>query len=148
LSKYAGPVDLHTEGISFPTRLVDRELASHRLRELIRSYRKDTGAINIILCSDEALQAIHKDYLDKDDLTDIVTFDYVEGDRIAGDLFISIERVRENASELDRSPEEELHRVMAHGVLHLLGFKDKSEEDHRRMRKAEDEALRAWGFQP
>lgn len=141
-----GPFDFHTQGISFPEKLLDEEVASRRLERLINSYSKSPGAVNIILCSDDALQEIHKNYLDEDHLTDIVTFDYVEGERISGDLFISIERIRENAQELELDAREELHRVMAHGILHLLGHKDKSEKERTVMRDAEDNALRDWGF--
>ncbi len=138
--------DFHTQDCSFPEDLLDQRTSSEQLERLIRSYGFLPGELNIIFCSDGALQKIHKAYLDEDELTDIITFDHVVGDQIHGDLFISIDRVRSNAKEHGRPEKEELHRVMAHGVLHLLGYKDKGAKELQEMRAAEDEALRAWGF--
>ncbi len=92
--------------------------------------------------SDEQLLAMNKQYLNHDYYTDIITFDYSESSLISGDLFISVDRVRENAKQLKVSFNEELHRVMVHGVLHLLGFSDKSKAQAQTMRKQEDEALK------
>ncbi len=140
--------EFHTQELLFPEELIDPEGASQKLEALIRSYGRSPGEVNIIFCSDEALQRIHKNHLDQDHYTDIVTFDYVEEERIDGDLFISVERIRENAADHQRPPQEELHRVMAHGILHLLGHKDKSEKEQERMRAAEDRTLKEWGFKP
>lgn len=93
------------------------------------------------MCSDERLWEINRKYLNHDFYTDIITFDYSEGVEISGDLMISYERVKENAKEEKVTVQQELRRVMAHGVLHLLGFKDKSEEDAAEMRSQEDAAL-------
>jgi rRNA maturation RNase YbeY len=87
------------------------------------------------------LVEINKQYLDHDTLTDIISFDYSVGNELNGDIFISVERVRENALEYNVSFEDELKRVMVHGVLHYSGYKDKSEEDEKIMREKEDEKL-------
>ena len=84
---------------------------------------------------------INKEFLNHDYYTDIITFDYSETDVVSGDLFISIERIKDNAKTLKTSYQEELHRVIIHGVLHLLGYKDKTEEESENMRKLEDECL-------
>jgi len=96
--------------------------------------------ISLIFCSDEYLLNMNKEYLDHDYYTDIITFDYYT-EAISGDLFISIDRVKENALLNNVLFRDELNRVVAHGVLHLLGFGDKSEEESAQMRKKENEAL-------
>lgn len=108
---------------------------------VIRSEGKIPGAIGIILCSDEYLLRMNIEHLQHDYYTDIITFDYCEGSVVSGDLFISVDRVRDNASQLKVRFEDELHRVMIHGVLHLLGFGDKSEDQQRLIRQKEDESL-------
>lgn len=97
--------------------------------------------ISYIFCDDDYLLELNKKYLNHDTLTDIITFDYVEGTHLSGDIYISIERVRENANIFDQSFERELHRVLAHGVLHLCGYKDKSKNDSKLMRQKEEESI-------
>lgn len=98
--------------------------------------------LNYIFCSDKYLHEININYLEHDTYTDIITFDNSDEEGvIAGDIFISIDRVKENAENLATGFENELHRVIAHGLLHLLGYDDKSEELRAEMRKTEDEAL-------
>jgi rRNA maturation RNase YbeY len=110
--------------------------------ETIKAEQKQLGELNYIFCSDEYLLKINKEYLNHDTLTDIITFDNSEEAlTIEGDIFISIERVQENAQELKVSFEEELARVMIHGVLHLVGYKDKTLEDSQKMRAKEDHYL-------
>lgn len=100
------------------------------------------GELNFIFCDDAYLHKINLQYLNHDDYTDIITFDNSDKPQyIEGDIFISIERVKENAQSMGVSFERELHRVMIHGVLHLLGYKDKTYEEVVRMRRREDEAL-------
>lgn len=101
--------------------------------------------ITIIFCSDEYLLQMNREHLDHDYYTDIITFDYCWEDHVAGDLFISVDRVRDNASSYNASFEDELNRVIIHGVLHLCGYKDKSEEDELLMRSKENEALLLLG---
>ena len=103
---------------------------------LNESYRLDT--INYIFCSDEDLLKRNVEFLKHDTLTDIISFDYTMGKLIAGDIFISVERIEENATEFGVTFLEELHRVMAHGVLHYCGYKDKTPEDKKEMRMKED----------
>lgn len=93
------------------------------------------------MCSDKRLLEVNQKYLNHDFYTDIITFDYSEGSEISGDLMISYERVKENAASQKVTVQHELRRVMVHGVLHLLGFKDKTEEDAAEMRSQEDAAL-------
>ncbi|MFS4466219.1 rRNA maturation RNase YbeY [Maribacter sp. 2210JD10-5] len=102
------------------------------------------GELNYIFCNDDYLLEINKKYLDHDALTDIITFDYVSGKTISGDIYISEERVRENAAVFEVAFENELLRVMVHGVLHLMGYKDKSEEDSLIMREKEEEKIKLF----
>ena len=102
------------------------------------------GDINYIFCDDEYLLKINLEYLNHDTLTDIITFDYVEKGVLNGDIYISIERVRENAGIFSVPFEQELHRVLAHGVLHLCGYKDKTDADAAVMRKKEDFAIQLF----
>ena len=93
------------------------------------------GDLTFIFCDDEYLHKINLEFLNHDTLTDIITFDYTLGKEIHGEIYISIDRVKENASEFNVSFEEELHRVIIHGVLHLCGYKDKSETDEKQMQR-------------
>jgi rRNA maturation RNase YbeY len=99
------------------------------------------GEINIIFCSDACLSEYNKRYLKHSSLTDIITFDYSEGNVISGDIFISIERVCENAIKFKVSENQELKRVMIHGILHLCGYKDKTAAERKTIREKEDEHL-------
>jgi len=110
---------------------------------IAESHQASIEALNYIFCDDEYLHKINVDYLDHDTYTDIITFDQREelDDPIEGDIFISVERVRENADSFGVSFENELLRVIAHGLLHLIGFGDKSEEDARTMRQQEERAM-------
>ena len=111
------------------------------LSQVITSENKKEGDINYIFCDDEYLLQMNIQYLDHDTLTDIISFDYTMGNEIAGDIFISIERVKENAMDFNVSFYEELKRVMAHGILHFSGYKDKTDEDEKMMRTKEDEKV-------
>lgn len=109
------------------------------ISEVIESEDKTEGEINYIFCDDEYLLQKNIEFLNHDTLTDIISFDYTMGNLISGDIFISVERVKENAQDFNVSFDDELRRVMAHGVLHYCGYKDKSEEDSALMRQKEDE---------
>lgn len=111
---------------------------------VILSENKKEGDINYIFCDDEYLLNLNEQYLDHDTLTDIISFDYSVGNELHGDIFISIERVRENAQDFNVTFEEELKRVLVHGVLHYCGYKDKSEEDEQLMRSKEDEKIKMF----
>ena len=102
----------------------------------------ELGEINYIFCDDNYLVKLNQKYLDHDTLTDILTFDFSEGKKLSGDVFISIERVQENANIFNTRPKDELHRVMIHGILHLCGYKDKSKDETKVMRIKENEALK------
>ena len=111
------------------------------IERIIGSENYLVGDINYIFCNDEYLAEIHEQYLNNTDLTDIITFDYVEENVISGDIFISTERVRENAGIFNVDFERELLRVMSHGLLHLMGYKDKSDQDTLLMREKENEKI-------
>lgn len=130
-----------TFNFQYKFKFVERTFFRQWLSALVESHHKKIGDINYIFCDDEYLLSINQQYLNHDTYTDIITFDYCEDDSLQGDIFISIERVRENAVMYHDSFENELHRVMAHGVLHLCGFKDKSEEEALAMRYQEQLAM-------
>ena len=117
---------------------------SNWLSEVISSEFKNEGEINYIFCDHDYLLEINQQYLDHDTLTDIISFDYSVGNELHGDIFISIERVKDNAADFNVSFDEELKRVMAHGVLHYCGYKDKSESDERLMREKEEEKMKMF----
>ena len=114
------------------------------LSEVITSENKTEGEINYIFCDDDYLLEINQQYLDHDTLTDIISFDYSIGNDLHGDIFISIDRVRENALDFNVSFEEELKRVLVHGILHYCGYKDKSESEEQLMRQKEDEKMKMF----
>ena len=114
------------------------------LSEVILSENKSEGEINYIFCDDDYLLEINQQYLNHDSLTDIISFDYSVGNELHGDVFISVERVRENATDFNVSFEEELKRVLVHGILHYCGYKDKSEDDEKTMRLKEDEKIKMF----
>lgn len=108
------------------------------IKETITTEGKISGDITFIFCSDEYLLEVNKQYLNHDYFTDIITFDYVENNVISGDIFISCDRVRENAAEFHTGFDNELCRIIIHGVLHLIGYKDKSKKDKLLMTSKED----------
>ena len=111
------------------------------LGNVIESEDKKEGEINYILCDDEYLHKINVEYLNHDTLTDIISFDYSLGNELHGDIFVSIERVRDNAVDFKAPFEEELKRVLVHGILHYCGYKDKGDADELLMRSKEDEKI-------
>ena len=126
-----------------------------RQRTEIRSWLKSIAKkekysileLNYIFCSDEYLLQINKNFLDHDYYTDIITFDNSEvKGKIEGDIFVSIDRVRDNAHQHKTSLKQELHRVLTHGLLHLTGYKDKTSEENKMMRKKENTALASRMF--
>lgn len=132
-------VSFHSEGISFI--LNNKRKINSWVLECVSLHNKSCGDINVIFCDDEYLLSVNNTYLNHDYYTDIITFDYSHKDLIAGDLFISITRVKENASELNIEFITELYRVIVHGVLHLLGYKDKTKLEKEKMRDKEDEMI-------
>ncbi len=128
----------HTEDISFS--LDDEEKTSHWIKEVISLSGSSLGVLNYVFCSDNYLLEINKNHLQHDYYTDIITFPLSENP-LEADLFISVDRVKENALTLGISFTEELHRVIIHGVLHLIGYGDKTEEEQLKMRAKENECL-------
>ena len=102
------------------------------------------GAVTYIFCTDDYLLCINRKHLNHDSLTDIITFGYGQGQEVSGDIFISLDRVRENAETYGESFMDELHRVMAHGLLHLCGYDDKSDEEKDVMRSKEEEKMKLF----
>ena len=111
------------------------------LSNVIESESKNEGELNYIFCDDDYLHKINVEYLNHDTLTDVISFDYTVGNEINGDCFISIERVEDNAKDFNVSFEEELKRVIVHGLLHYCGYKDKGQNEELLMRSKEDEKL-------
>ena len=114
------------------------------IETIIESENKILGEISYIFCDDEYLHTINMQYLNHDTLTDIISFDYTEGDIISGDIFVSIERVIDNAKDFNVPFDEEFKRVLAHGVLHYCGYKDKSDADALVMRSKEEEKIKLF----
>ena len=125
-------------------KLEDEEFYADWISKVISSENKNEGDINYIFCDDNYLVEINQQYLDHDTLTDIISFDYSIGNELHGDIFVSVERVRDNAADFNVLFEEELKRVLVHGVLHYCGYKDKSEEDEKLMRQKEEEKMKMF----
>ncbi len=132
-------ISIHNRGTEILD--IDPEFFVLWLGDLCRSEQKELGEIGLVWCSDDALLEVNKEFLDHHYYTDIITFDYCVGSTISGDLMISVDRVRENAAEWGEMFHVELLRVVAHGILHLLGYGDKSEAEATEMREMESKAL-------
>lgn len=133
-------VNFFTEDVSFT--IDDETIYTKWFNDVISSKDKILGNINFIFCSDDHLLEINKEYLNHDYYTDIITFDYTDKGIVSGDLFISLDRVKDNGEKLNQPFINELNRVMVHGVLHLLGYQDSSDELKQKMRALEDECLK------
>ena len=113
------------------------------IKQVAANYGKRVGEVAYIFCNDEKILEVNRQYLQHDYYTDIITFDYTEGSRISGDLFISLDTVRTNAEQFaDGDYHRELHRVIIHGILHLCGINDKGPGEREQMEAAEDRALK------
>lgn len=121
--------------------LLNETQFSNWISAVIKSENKTEGEINYIFCDDNYLIEINQQYLNHDTLTDIISFDYSVGNELNGDIFISIERVLDNAKDFNTDFNNELKRVMVHGILHYCGYKDKTEADEKLMRSKEEEKL-------
>jgi rRNA maturation RNase YbeY len=125
--------------------LINRTRLKDFLRKMIAREGKKLVTIDFIFCSDKYLQRINKEYLDHDDLTDIITFELSEsGAALTSEIYISVERVKENAATFKSSMQKELHRVMFHGVLHLCGYGDKTAKEKMVMKGKEDQYLQKY----
>ncbi len=123
------PIEFHQEDISFE--FSNTEFIKRWIQQIISKEHKSLQHITFIFCSDAYLHDLNFQYLEHDTLTDVITFQYTALPIVEGDIFISIDRIKENANTFKASFEEELHRVMIHGVLHLCGYTDQSEEEKR-----------------
>jgi probable rRNA maturation factor len=124
--------------------LDNEENYSFWIENVVNSENKVLGEVNYIFCDDDYLLEINKQYLNHDYFTDIISFDYTEGSLISGDIFISIDRVNENANDFKVSFEDELKRVIIHGILHYCGYKDKSLVDEELMRSKEEDKIKMF----
>ncbi|MFH4969259.1 rRNA maturation RNase YbeY [Gaetbulibacter sp. M240] len=125
--------------------LKDQDKLSDWIHKVVSEESCVLGDLNYVFCDDEYLHKINVEFLDHDTLTDIISFDYSLGKTLHGDIYISVERVQENAEEYNVSFEEELHRVMVHGILHYCGYKDKTKQDAKLMREKENHYLKLLG---
>ena len=121
-----------------PLPKLKKRKSTNWIKDTIQTEGKRVGGISFIFCSDNYLLEVNKNYLDHDYFTDIITFDYVEGFLISGDIFISVDRVLDNSVEFKTTFENELNRILIHGVLHLLGYKDKDKKDKLLMTEKEN----------
>lgn len=128
-----------SENIELPS--FDQHKVSKWIVQVAASHGRKAGTLNYIFCDDERILEVNRQYLQHDYYTDIITFDYSKGKVISGDIFISIDTVKSNAEGLDVSFENELHRVIIHGILHLCGQDDKTPEAQKEMTHRENEAL-------
>lgn len=139
------PIEFFSEDIEFT--LQNQEQVSEWIATVIEQHDWELANLTYVFCSDDYLHEINVEYLDHDTLTDIITFNNADEEgTVEGDIFISIDRVRDNSASLGTTFEDELHRVIIHGVLHLLGFKDKTKEQEELMRKEEDSSLSLRNF--
>lgn len=125
---------------------LDQDFAGRQIKQLINEEKKEAGDISVIFCSDEYLLEMNKEHLNHDYYTDIITFNYVEKNVISGDLFISTDRVRENAGKFEVTFHLELYRVILHGVLHLVGYNDKTDDEKKVMKEKENYYLEKIEF--
>ena len=120
---------------------INQEAVSGWVRQVAENHGRKTGDIAYIFCSDEKILEVNRQYLQHDYYTDIITFDYTSGNKISGDLFISLDTVRTNAEKFQTSYNEELHRTIIHGILHLCGINDKGPGEREIMEAHENQAL-------
>ena len=139
------PIEFVTEDVDFT--LADEDKIKEWIVQIITDHKFKLENITYIFCSDEYLHQINVSYLNHDTLTDIITFDNSDNkEQVESDIFISIDRVKENASHFNISLQDELHRVIIHGVLHLLGYDDKDEKSKALMQQKENECLSLRDF--
>ena len=129
-------ISFHNEGTKPKT--PSKRLLKAWIKEFVSNHSKKVGELAIVFCTDERILEVNRNFLQHDYYTDIITFDYCEGELVSGDIFISVERVLENATAQKVQYNEELLRVLAHGILHLIGFQDKSKKNKVKMTQNED----------
>lgn len=136
-------ITYNTDGVKFPN--IRKRPTTAWIRAVAAAYGKKVGEIGYMFVSDDSILEVNREYLGHDYYTDIITFDYCEGDTLSGDLVISLDTVRSNAALFGKEYDEELHRVIIHGILHLCGINDKGPGEREIMEQAEDKALAMLG---
>ena len=134
-------ITYNSQGTAMPD--IREAEVSEWVREVAKSYGKVVGDINYIFVDDETMLDINRRFIGHDYYTDHIGFDYSQGNALSGDIYISLDTVRTNAEQFGATQDEELHRIIIHGLLHLCGLRDKTPEERAEMQKAEDKALRA-----
>jgi metalloprotein, YbeY/UPF0054 family len=129
----------YTDGVKMPT--IKRRATTNWIKSVVETYNKKVGTIGYIFCSDEKILEVNKQYLQHDYYTDIITFDYNEEDVLFGEIYISLDTVKSNSEQFGTDYNEELHRIIIHGVLHLCGVNDKNIDEKAKMTASEDAAL-------
>ena len=129
----------HKEGINFDIR--EKKKIRQWINKVVEIEKRELGELNIILAGDKELLELNKTYLSKKYLTDVITFEYNKEKKISGDIYLSVERIRENALKFNERVDREILRVIIHGILHLMGYKDKKDEEQKKMRQKENECL-------
>ena len=129
-----------TENVKMPQ--IKRREVTHWIREVAATYGRTVGEVGYLFCDDEKILEVNNEYLGHDYYTDIITFDYDEGNEINGDIVISLDTVRSNAELFGKTYDDELYRVIIHGILHLCGINDKGPGEREIMEDAEDKALK------
>ena len=137
-------ISYQSEDIQLPS--IKKRETTEWIKAVTATYGKKVGEVAYIFCSDEKILEVNRQYLEHDYYTDIITFDYTEGNRISGDLFISLDTVRTNAEQFGQPYERELHRVIIHGILHLCGINDKGPGEREIMEAEENKALALIGL--
>ncbi|BEH00018.1 rRNA maturation RNase YbeY [Bacteroides sedimenti] len=132
-------ISYQTDGIKMPA--IKKRETTAWIKQVAATYEKKIGEIAYIFCSDEKILEVNREYLQHDYYTDIITFDYCEGNIISGDIFISLDTVKSNSEQFNTAYDEELHRTIIHGILHLCGIDDKGEGEREIMEAAENKAL-------
>ena len=132
-------IDFQAEGIALPK--IKKRALSKWIENVAEKYEKKVGEISYLFCDDEKILEVNREYLNHDFYTDIITFDYCEEDTLSGDIIISLQTVESNSQMYKTDFLQELHRVIIHGILHLCGLNDASDEEEKAMRLAEDSAL-------
>lgn len=136
-------ITYNTDGVKFPN--IRKRPTTAWIRAVAAAYGKKVGEIGYMFVSDDRILEVNREYLGHDYYTDIITFDYCEGDTLSGDLVISLDTVRSNAALFGKEYDKELHRVIIHGILHLCGINDKGPGEREIMEQAEDKALAMLG---
>ena len=132
-------ISYNAENVSMPH--IKKREVTRWIKQVAASYGRTVGEVGYLFCDDEKILEVNREFLQHDYYTDIITFDYTEGDIVSGDLFISLDTVRTNAEQQATTYEEELHRVIIHGILHLVGINDKGPGEREIMEAAENNAL-------